>query len=382
MQVRKRLRLALENIVLFLLAVGLMTYGIRLLLDDNDVNSKATWSPFRLKRSIAGEELQLIAKDVAVVRGVLDRRKKIQQQPVSRHNYINTVEKRCSLLRRSHADEQDADPLQHIKPGRRALLLEHLLYNDDMQVIYCALPKVASHNWRSVLLSLSDNLRHQPTYYQGVYKDANARRFKSLAELNNRNEIRMRLRTYFKYMMVRNPANRLVSLYLDKFSSLARKSDFRSQFGNRVKQQNKLWKKYNPRLMTNYTHESGRFSYQEVMRFIASQRPVARNEHWVPMNDLCRPCDIRYDFIGKIEEAPNSSASMMEAIGLPSTVAFPGRDSQVSYHHKAVDDKMVQEMNSLLIPAEYMAVHDVYAADYLIFDYKRSPYLSWKTNPT
>lgn len=176
-------------------------------------------------------------------------------------------------------------------------------------------------------------------------------------------------------MMVRNPANRLVSLYFDKFSNKARKAEFVRVFGKRLQKRSEWWLQH----VTNPLDNTRRsvappekkavedISFSDMARFIASMKNDL-NEHWMSIEQLCQPCAVQYDFVAKIEEAPDSSHELLAALGLPSSLSLPGRDT-VPYRHKAVDDAKTLELNAQVEPAEKLALHNHYAVDYLLFNY-------------
>ena len=174
-------------------------------------------------------------------------------------------------------------------------------------------------------------------------------------------------------MTVRNPDQRVVSLYFDKFSPLARKSEFVDLFGKRVRQKGKVWNKSLRKSGLSIPDEVGLnksdtfYSYADIARFIATQK-VDINEHWSPMTELCQPCAVQYDFIGRLEDEPGSSQAILKAIGLPDSVSLPGRDT-VHYFHRKVDNDRVQRMNSQLHGNEYAAIKNHYVADFVLFNY-------------
>ena len=42
-------------------------------------------------------------------------------------------------------------------------------------------------------------------------------------------------------------------------------------------------------------------SFTEFVQYLTDNPPWDVNEHWMPYEDLCRPCNIQYDFIGSID---------------------------------------------------------------------------------
>ena len=95
--------------------------------------------------------------------------------------------------------------------------LDHLIVDDVNHLIYCFVPKVASTNWKRVLLAL--NLKPSPTdseinplFIKGNESHV-TKAFKTLNQFSNITEVVQKLRTYFKFMFVRHPYERLLSAF-------------------------------------------------------------------------------------------------------------------------------------------------------------------------
>jgi dermatan 4-sulfotransferase 1 len=55
-------------------------------------------------------------------------------------------------------------------------------------------------------------------------------------------------------------------------------------------------------------------SFTDYVRYLIDNPPWAVNEHWVPYEDLCRPCEVKYDFIGSIENLNRDVTHAMKQI--------------------------------------------------------------------
>ena len=96
-------------------------------------------------------------------------------------------------------------------------MLDNILVDDYHKILYCAIPKVACTNWKKVFVQFSPHVSNSR-----VWKVHNSRFMQSmgLRYLNtyNKSEIYHRVKSYFKFMFVRNPLERLLSAYKDKFT--------------------------------------------------------------------------------------------------------------------------------------------------------------------
>ena len=96
------------------------------------------------------------------------------------------------------------------------------------QVIYCLIPKAASTSWKRVLIRSSTN---QTLRKRDLYQLTLLRKYGlvSLAAFS-KEEIQKRLKTYFKFLVVRHPFIRLLSAYWSKFGRFGNLSDVHFRF--------------------------------------------------------------------------------------------------------------------------------------------------------
>lgn len=96
---------------------------------------------------------------------------------------------------------------------------------------------------------------------------------------------------YYKVIIVRDPFSRLVSAYKDKLVTLDEGGRGPHNFDMRIRKYLKI-----------SANKSIRF--QQLLEYIegVADGPLeATNVHFDTFNTLCRPCEVNYDFIGKME---------------------------------------------------------------------------------
>ncbi|XP_072016876.1 carbohydrate sulfotransferase 10-like [Amphiura filiformis] len=194
-------------------------------------------------------------------------------------------------------------------------VLSYILVSDAYKVLYCMIPKVACSNWKSAMLLL--NGKH--------VKDPHSAFIPSLKTFSDE-EVERRLRDYTKFMIVRNPHERLLSAYNEKF---VKETSFtlpiQRKFGPIIRK-NKfkyLTKKYanstgNSKKKTRLMKDSSKVSFQEFIRYVGdpvNKLDIAAEQHWREMYRLCSPCSIQYDFIGKLETITEDSNYILSHIG-------------------------------------------------------------------
>ena len=122
----------------------------------------------------------------------------------------------------------------------------------------------------------------------------------------------MRLQSYYKFLFVREPFERLLSAYENKF--VKRQWPWRYIF----KFERDIYEKFSqpdPSAGWNVTFK--RFVY------FLNDFGFNQNDHWTPYARLCLPCDIEYDFIGHFKDMPEETAYILKKTGMDKEVTFP-----------------------------------------------------------
>jgi hypothetical protein len=245
--------------------------------------------------------------------------------------------------------------------------LRWLYVDDTHKTLYCAVPKVATTNWKRVLLMLTGKMNVTTldelsgTDVHGHLQRRHLIRLNSLS----RDEIQFRLRTYFKFVFVRDPFERLVSAYKSKFMT-GRNTYFQQRDGRRI------IRRYRPNALNESLSRGHDVSFNEFVQYVIDPRSSLRrplNEHWRPYYQLCRPCQIRYDVIGKYETLEEDAVHVIAAIAAAAgsgagdvTVRFPvvRRTNRTSDRHLRLSSVTHDDVQRLCT---------VYSADCQLFGY-------------
>ena len=108
----------------------------------------------------------------------------------------DTIKHLCTRLNSTHSENFTTEVLRHV------------LVSDQSKVLYCYVPKVACSNWKRILLILSG--------INVTNVDVHTTNIPSLLNFSPEG-VRRRLRDYTKLIIVRNPHERLLSAFNDKF---------------------------------------------------------------------------------------------------------------------------------------------------------------------
>lgn len=195
--------------------------------------------------------------------------------------------------------------------GQRRTLLRHILVSDRYRFLYCYVPKVACSNWKRVLKVLAgalDNL-------DARLKMDHRRDLVFLADLRPE-QIRHRLQHYFKFLFVRDPVERLLSAYRNKFGEIR---EYQRRYGAQIVRRYRLGAGPSP--------AGDDVTFPEFLRYLADEDPERMDEHWMPVYHLCQPCAVRYDFVGSYERLEDDANQVLEWVRAPAHVRFPARQA-------------------------------------------------------
>jgi len=186
----------------------------------------------------------------------------------------------------------------------------HVIVSDKYKLLYCYIPKVACTQWKKVFLILHDKT-------QGIQHNEHEKyhekwRFNILSQYSEE-EIRKRLRHYYKFLFVREPFERLLSAFEDKFVS---------NIWNWAETPGHI-REMLSRYRKEYPNATDEITLTKFIYYVLSQRDGARNEHWQSHGSLCHPCAVDYDFIGHFENLQQEAPYVLRKTGLDSVIDFP-----------------------------------------------------------
>ncbi|XP_076027102.1 carbohydrate sulfotransferase 8-like [Genypterus blacodes] len=353
---------------------NVVTDGAALGLFDPDVRFRDPTHTFSLHSSRA---VQLPASSLAALAGQAVSPK----QPVTKRH-------RKLLLKRNFAtsnaprveEEQRQQKLAREQDSRRRLLSEvctkyqpgiamqlvshrqvsRVYVEDRSKLLYCEVPKAGCSNWKRVLMVLGGSatstrdIPHDAAHYAN-----HLRRLESY----DRASITERLRSYTKVLFVREPFERLVSAFRDKFESP--NSYYHPVFGRPI------ISKYRANATRNALRTGAGVTFREFVQYLLDvRRPVGMDIHWEPVSQLCNPCLLQYNFIGKFENIEEEANFLLQNIGAPRNLTFPDFKDR-NPHAERTSSKITQKYFAQLNSTERQKAYDFYYMDYLMFSYPK-----------
>ncbi|KAF7667687.1 hypothetical protein LDENG_00052810 [Lucifuga dentata] len=290
----RRSSAVLPSVLTFLVIVA--SGGLLLMIEKGMLNSMETPSP----RGI-GKRSNYMRQAVKHSPATADVDSQILQE--IRNRTIKTI---CGQKNMPHS-------VWSLSPLQRKTLLQHVLVNDEYRFLYCYVPKVACSNWKRVLKVLNGALENI-----GVKIKMDHRSDLQFLSSLKPEEISYRLKHYFKFMFVREPMERLLSAYRNKFGEI---ESYQKKYGVEIV------KRYRKSRAKDAPVNGDDVTFPEFVRYLLDEDVERMNEHWMPMYNLCQPCAITYDFIGSYENLERDADFVLQHIGAPPDIHFPERQT-------------------------------------------------------
>ena len=221
------------------------------------------------------------------------------------------------------------------------------IYVDDRnKVMYCYIPKVACTTFKALIASsASQTPLTQITKGRNSLQFVHGNRFlpaHSVRRLKSYNgsERAKRIRSYFKFLAVRHPFDRLLSAWRDK------------------------------RMHGGVKYNATDYQLKKFSAFLQHVANGAKNRHWKPMATTCNPCTMQYNSIVRLERAnedlplilsklpdPAGNSNTMQSNNKMSPVSPSDKLAGLTSFYKDIDHSVIRTLLS------------IYSADFRLFGY-------------
>ncbi|KAL9958702.1 hypothetical protein ACROYT_G035752 [Oculina patagonica] len=229
------------------------------------------------------------------------------------------------------------------KPTREEL--QYISVDDENKIIYCALHKVASKTWIGLL---EDALGIKPRVRRWSV-------FRRLGDYSQE-EQSLRLKTYFKFLIVREPLHRLLSAFKERYPPKApqrgKSRIFRQLIVLHLRPDD-----FNPKGI----YQEYDVSFSEFVQYLSKN--VTRNPPCRQYEKMCHPCYVKYDFISHFENMGEEGPLVLQMMGIADRVSFPRI-------HRATDTIEVMKYYSQVPPRYLKQLGEQYRSDYEMFGYE------------
>ncbi|XP_042577695.1 carbohydrate sulfotransferase 11-like isoform X2 [Cyprinus carpio] len=243
--------------------------------------------------------------------------------------------------------------------------LKHLVVDEEHELIYCYVPKVACTNWKRVMMVLSSRGKYSdpmeiPSNEAHVPSNLKTLNQYSISDINHR------LKSYVKFLFVREPFERLVSAYRNKFT-LRYNTSFHKRYGT------KIVRRYRKNATTEALQSGADVKFQEFAEYLVdpgTQREAPLNEHWQTVYSLCHPCHIHYDLVGKYETLEEDANYVLKLAGVGNSLRFPTYAKSTR-----TTDQMAAMFFNNISSQQQSQLYQLYKLDFLMFNYSIPSYL-------
>jgi len=109
-------------------------------------------------------------------------------------------------------------------------------------------------------------------------------------------------------------------------------------------------------------------TFAEFVRYVLweHEHKAQMDVHWRPQYDICRPCHIKYDYIGYYETMHDDAKAVLERIAAGSNVQFPIAD----FDSRVPNSNTYLELFQNITVSDARLIIDLYRNDYKVFGYK------------
>lgn len=241
-----------------------------------------------------------------------------------------------------------------------------IIVDDLHKVLFCKIPKTGVTNWKRIF-SYATNAKSADVFNQTddeIHADSANENMLSHYSLD---EIEYRLQNYMKVIFVRHPLDRLLSAYRDKFQkqSASNKKLFFQTHGRYI------IRKYRKKPSPSSRYSGNDVQFDEFLRYVSEMSNSRMDKHWATYEQLCHPCHIHYDFIGKHETMSVDAAHLLNMWRVG--VHFPTR-------YRSALDEFCEYTTAYahIAPSLVDRLYDRYRTDAAMFGYTKHPVFDYR----
>ena len=211
-------------------------------------------------------------------------------------------------------------------------LADNCLINHKHKIIYCPIPKNACTLFKTMMVEHSSDRERYYNSQENIHHYASSRRDTAVAldssdYLTNPN--------YFKFAILRNPFERLVSAYLDKIVKHEIPELFAQKFIKKVQQF----------LKKDYDLKKS-ISFQEFIQYLAKTEDYDLNEHWQTQSYFLGRELLEFDYFGQFEKLDQVVKDLENKFKFTITIDVTknhNRDDHITKYINDITTKKYQE---------------------------------------
>lgn len=255
-------------------------------------------------------------------------------------------------------------------------VLDRIFVCDKHKILFCQTPKVGNTQWKKVLIVLNGKYSRVEDIPEEMVHDHEKNGLPRLSSLTD-HQIRERLATYFKFFIVRDPFERIISAFKDKFVKNPR---FEPWYKHDIAPA--IIRKYRKRHRDpddSSSHEAPGLRFEDFVRYLgdaSGQKHLNRQFgphviHWVTYVELCAPCDISYSVVGHHETLYHDAPYILQAAGIQHLVSYPTIPPGITLYNRT----KVERYFSGITTRDTHRLYQRFQGDFSLFGYPRPDFL-------
>ncbi|XP_064615326.1 carbohydrate sulfotransferase 11-like [Liolophura sinensis] len=253
---------------------------------------------------------------------------------------LERTRREISIRRAQMIEECNKPDIQPLKWSMHEdLFLESMYVDFRNKLVYCSVLKGGSTFWKRLLAITSGFITAKTPYDI----PANASHDRYLDNLNQQLPQRVDaiLDSSLKFMFTREPYSRLFSCYVDKVFTPR-------PFYSRLRDSILLLTRPGWDNILQGRSCAVDVSFAEFFRFVvfSVEKNVAVDPHFIPMYQSCRPCEIKYEFLGKMDTFWRDTNFLLHERGLDNFTGLTNQRSDLDSIHDMVDSAFFEREES------------------------------------
>ncbi|XP_076356825.1 carbohydrate sulfotransferase 12-like isoform X1 [Tachypleus tridentatus] len=272
-----------------------------------------------------------------------DKQREKRLKTVCKTFYYGTKERNVSFISNRNSDGHTTNKCEWDNCP--------VIIDDKKKVSFCFIPKVGCTFFKlQFLRSINDTI--EPWFY---FSNSEGYSFHTIAnDILHRTSLAFhthpKFRQLFNIIFVRHPFDRLVSAYRNK---LERKG--LNIFTKPLMSVMRKNRRVNTLSSKNWP------TFKEFVLYLLENDPLKYNKHWKPYHIRCDPCNVWYNFIGKMETIDHDLKYLANKLNLNvSNTRINSSSKGTSLNYKYFLELTVKELKGL---------YEIYREDFELFGY-------------
>lgn len=253
-------------------------------------------------------------------------------------------------------------------------ILDRIFVSDKHKILFCQTPKVGNTQWKKVLIVLNGAFPSVQEIPENIVHDHEKNGLPRLSSYSPP-EVTERLSGYFKFLIVRDPFERLISAFKDKFVLNPR---FEPWYKHDIAPA--IIRKYRRIHRDQEGEERGAgLRFDDFVRYLGDSEGRGRLDrqfgahiiHWVTFSELCAPCHIHYDVIGHHETLEQDAPHILQRAQIQGLVSYPHIPPGITKYNRT----KVQTYFKGIAKRDVRRLYARYRGDFELFGYQRPDFL-------